>query len=415
LTVEIDARQRVESGGLESRIVRWIMMRAGNPRVLVRMWTGEEFCLADGRPVACMEFRNRRAIFELLASSSVGFGECYSKGIIEIHGDLLAFVEEVTRAFTAKDQGHYGRNRMRSVLHSLRGNTLSRSQSNVYHHYDLGNDFYRLWLDPHMVYTCAYYQDANATLEQAQLAKLDHVCRKLRLRPGMEVIEAGCGWGSLAMHMAEHYDVRVTAYNNSAEQIRFARQESERRGIDPTRLTFVQDDYRTMDRRCDAFVSVGMLEHVGRSNYRTLGALMKRCLKPGGIGLIHSIGRSHPAPVDPWIARYIFPGGHIPSLGEMAEIFEPFDFSILDIENLRLHYAKTCREWLENFERVEPQVSEMYGEEFVRAWRLYLAGSSAGFRTGTLQLYQVLFAPHGNNAIPWTREYQYRDRNAERQ
>jgi cyclopropane-fatty-acyl-phospholipid synthase len=277
----------------------------------------------------------------------------------------------------------------------------------VHHHYDLGNDFYRLWLDPRMVYTCAYYERADATLEQAQLAKLDHVCRKLRLRPGLEVVEAGCGWGSLAIHMVEHYGVRVWAYNNSAEQIKYARAEAVRRGLDESRLNFVQDDYRNIDRQFDVFVSVGMLEHVGRKNYRTLGGLIRRCLKSGGIGLIHSIGRSRPAPVDPWIARYIFPGGHIPSLGEMAEIFEPFEFSILDIENLRLHYSRTCRAWLANFERARNDVSAMYGEEFVRAWRLYLAGSSAGFRTGTLQLYQVLFAPPGNNSVPWTRRYQY--------
>jgi cyclopropane-fatty-acyl-phospholipid synthase len=280
---------------------------------------------------------------------------------------------------------------------------------NVQHHYDLGNDFYRLWLDPSMLYTCAYYETADATLEQAQLAKLNHVCRKLKLREGMEVVEAGCGWGSLAMHMVEHYGVRVTAFNNSAEQIGFAREEAAKRGIDTGRLNFVLDDYRNINHRCDAFVSVGMLEHVGRRNYRNLGALIRRCLKPGGIGLIHSIGRSRPAPVDAWIARHIFPGGYIPSLGEMSAIFEPSAFSILDVENLRLHYARTCRDWLSNFESVRSTVSDMYDEEFVRAWRLYLAGSSAGFHTGTLQLYQVLFAPPGNNSVPWTRKYQYDD------
>lgn len=407
--MDIDARHHVASGGLDSRMIRWFMMRAGNPRVLVRMWTGEEFFLADGTPVACLEFRNRRAIFELLTSTSVGFGECYSKGIVEVHGDFVAFTDEITRALTQKYQGHYHWHRVRSVLASIKGNTLTRALQNVHHHYDLGNDFYRLWLDPGMVYTCAYYERADATLEMAQLAKLDHVCRKLRLRPGLEVVEAGCGWGSLAMHMVEHYGARVTAYNNSAEQIRFARAEAVRRGLDESQLTFVEDDYRNIDRQFDVFVSVGMLEHVGRKNYRTLGELICRCLKPDGIGLIHSIGRSRPARVDPWIARYIFPGGHIPSLGEMADIFEPFEFSVLDIENLRLHYAKTCRAWLANFERVKSEVSSIYGEEFVRAWRLYLAGSSSGFRTGTLQLYQVLFAPPGNNAVPSTRQYQYRD------
>lgn len=407
--VDIDARQQVTGRGLESRIIRSFMLRAGNPRVSVRLWNGEEFCLSEERPVACLEFRDRRAILELMTSTSVGFGECYSKGIIEVHGDLVAFADEITRAITERQRGQYYRHKLRSLLASLRSNTLSRSLRNVHHHYDLGNDFYRLWLDPRMVYTCAYYETADATLEEAQLAKLDHVCRKLKLRPGLDVIEAGCGWGSLAMHMVEHYGVRVTAYNNSAEQISHARDEAARRNLDASKLKFVQDDYRTIDQRCDVFVSIGMLEHVGLKNYRALGALVRRCLKPGGLGLIHSIGRSRPAPIDPWIARYIFPGGHIPSLGEMAQIFEPYEFSVLDVENLRLHYARTCRAWLANFELVRNEVSAMYSEEFARAWRLYLAGASAGFHTGTLQLYQVLFAPPGNNNVPWTRKYQFGD------
>jgi len=213
--MDIDARQQITSGGFEGRIIRWFMQRAGNPRVSVKLWNGDEFYLADGRPVACLEFRDRRAILELLTSTSVGFGECYSRGIIEVHGDLVAFADEITRAHTEKNQGHYLRHKVHSALWSLKRNTLSRAQRNVHHHYDLGNDFYRLWLDPRMVYTCAYYENADDTLEQAQLAKLDHVCRKLKLRPGQEVIEAGCGWGSLAMHMVVHYGVKVTAYNNS--------------------------------------------------------------------------------------------------------------------------------------------------------------------------------------------------------
>jgi cyclopropane-fatty-acyl-phospholipid synthase len=172
-------------------------------------------------------------------------------------------------------------------------------------------------------------------------------------------------------------------------------------------VTFVEDDYRKIHERCDVFVSIGMLEHVGLMNFKTLGELVKRTLKPDGLGLIHTIGRSHPQRMDPWIVKHIFPGGHVPSLSEMMNVFEPYKFSVLDVENLRLHYARTCASWLENFEAVTDQVEEMYDENFVRMWRLYLAGSSAGFESGTLQLYQVLFAPRSNNNVPWTREYQY--------
>jgi cyclopropane-fatty-acyl-phospholipid synthase len=269
-----------------------------------------------------------------------------------------------------------------------------------------------MWLDESMVYTCAYYADRDATLAEAQVAKLHHVCRKLELQPGQDVIEAGCGWGALAMHMAEHYGVNVKAYNNSHEQVSLAREKAAARGL-TDRVEFVEDDYRTISDKCDVFVSVGMLEHVGLKNFHALGKIIDSCLKPTGRGLIHSIGRSHPKPADAWISKRIFPGGHIPSLGEITAVFEPHKFSILDVENLRLHYAKTCAEWLHNFDAVSEKVSDMYSEDFVRAWRLYLAGSSTAFETGTLQLYQIVFAPHGCNNVPWTRKILYSPESAE--
>ena len=387
-------------------LTRWILRRAGNPNISVRLWNGDEVSATEARPVACMELCEPRAAIELLLSPSVGFGECFSKGSIKVHGDLRAFVNEVTAAITRQNDGRYYGPRIRSMLYGARRNTLVRSRRNVHRHYDLGNDFYKLWLDERMVYTCAYFDVPAASLAQAQVAKLDHVCRKLKLRPGQKVIEAGCGWGALALHMAEHYGVNVVAYNNSSEQVAFAREKAAANGVDNL-VRFVEDDYRNIDERCDAFVSVGMLEHVGLTNFRRLGELIKRSLKPEGIGLIHSIGRSHPQRMDPWIVKHIFPGGHVPSLGEMMAVFEPQQLSILDVENLRPHYARTCAMWLENFETVADEVAEMYGEAFARMWRLYLAGSSAGFQSGTLQLYQVLFAPRGSNNVPWTRDYQY--------
>ena len=393
----------------DRRLLRMILVNVGNPRFTFRLWDGEDFTVSDGAPVACLEFRNRRVLYELLASPSVGFGECYSKGLIEVHGDFLTLANEIVTAMIRQRARGYWKHKILSVLASMQSNTRSRSRHNVNHHYDLGNDFYKLWLDERMLYTCAYYETPGTGLAQAQLAKLDHVCRKLRLKAGQTVIEAGCGWGGLAMHMAEHYGVRVKAYNNSREQVEYAREQASLRGLDG-QVEFVLDDYRTIDQPCDVFVSVGMLEHVGLKNFRKLGDIINLSLKPDGMALIHTIGRSHPSKADRWIRKHIFPGGHIPSLGEMASLFEPNKFSVLDVENLRLHYARTCADWLENFEAVSEQVAEMYSEEFVRTWRLYLASSSAGFQSGTLQLYQILFAPRGNNDVPWTRQYQYETR-----
>lgn len=404
--MSIDTRQTLAESSFNRAVMRRVLQSVGDPRISVQLWDGDEFQFSDGRPVACMEVRSRRAALKMLLSPSIGFGESYSQGLIEIHGDLLAFANEVAGSLARKREGAYYRLKLGSMRYAMNVNSLGRSQHNVEHHYDLGNEFYELWLDPRMVYTCAYYPESTTTLADAQVAKLEHVCRKLDLQPGQQVIEAGCGWGALAVHMAEHYGVNVVAYNNSTEQVAFARARAAELGLDD-RVTFVEDDYRSIDGRCDVFVSVGMLEHVGLANFRTLGSLIRRCLKPEGIGLVHSIGRSHPERMDPWIVKHIFPGGHVPSLSEMMSVFEPNRFQVLDVENLRLHYARTCADWLENFAAVADRVAEMYDEEFVRMWRLYLAGSSAGFRSGTLQLYQVLFAPPGSDRIPRTREYQY--------
>jgi cyclopropane-fatty-acyl-phospholipid synthase len=405
--MQIETSRGVTERGLDHYVVRWIMSQVGNPNISIRLWNGDEFPVTEARPVACMELRARRAILELLRSSGVGFGESYSKGLIEIHGDFPAFVNEITAALTRKKDRRYYGPKIRSIVRAISANSHERSRHNVHHHYDLGNDFYKLWLDEHMVYTCAYYDTPAATLAEAQVAKLEHVCRKLNLQPGQTVIEAGCGWGALSMYMAEHYGVNVIAYNLSGEQVRFARERATAKGLDD-RVTFVHEDYRRIDQECDRFVSIGMLEHVGLANFSRLGALIKSSLKPEGFGLIHSIGRSHPDRTDAWITKHIFPGGHIPSLSEMMKVFEPHRFSVIDVENLRLHYARTCSAWLQNFEAEAERVTQMYDDEFVRMWRLYLAGSMAGFQSGTLQLYQVLFAPHGNAHVPWTRHYQYR-------
>ena len=404
--MEVEAKQTVSANQFDRMVANWICSFIGNPRISIRLWDGEEYYFGKGSPVGAMEFHDRRALLDLVFSPRVGFGEGYSKGKIDIHGDLLEIFNEFSWAFARRANRSYHRDRLQSLLGAIRGNTPSRSKDNVHQHYDLGNDFYKMWLDERMVYTCAYYDHPDATLAEAQIAKLDHVCRKLQLQPGQKVIEAGCGWGALAMHMAGHYGVDVRAYNNSHEQVVYAREQAEAQGLSD-RVTFVEDDYRTISEQCDVFVSVGMLEHVGRKNFHELGRVIDRSLSPDGLGLVHSIGRSHSSPTDPWITKRIFPGGYIPTLGEMASIFEPRMFSILDVENLRLHYARTCKEWLQNFEAVSSEVRERYSEEFVRAWRLYLAGSSTAFQYGTLQLYQVVFAPRGNNDVPWSRDYLY--------
>jgi len=344
-------------------------------------------------------------LLKLIANPELGFGEMYTAERIEVQGNLVDCLEAIYRALPRTDHGQIGKKLLAPFNGSLR-NTLPRARRNIHHHYDIGNEFYKLWLDRDMVYTCAYFSNPTMGLEEAQAAKLDYVCRKLRLAPGETVLETGCGWGALALHMAKHYGATVKAYNISKEQIAYARERARAEGLDG-RVQFIEDDYRNVDGEFDAFVSVGMLEHVGTDQYQALGTVIDRCLKDAGRGLIHSIGRDYPGPMTPWIERNIFPGACPPSLSQMMQIFEPFGFSVLDVENLRLHYAKTLEHWLERYEASIERVAQMFDPAFVRAWRLYLAGSLAAFRSGDMQLFQVSFNRSGQNRIPWTRQYLY--------
>src|SRR5262249_38881564 len=239
-------------------------------------------------------------------------------------GDLVNLLEAVYRAGGGGRSASFLR-RAAEALRRQNSNSLAGSRDNIHHHYDIGNDFYALWLGDTMAYTCAYYPTPEASLDEAQVAKMDHVCRKLRLRAGESVVEAGCGWGMLAMHMARHYGVRVRAFNISHQQILYARERAARAGLSG-QIEYVEDDYRNISGQDDAFVSVGMLEHVGVENSPALGQVAQRCLGNRGRGLIHSIGRNRPAPLQPWIERRIFPGAYPPSLAEMMRIFEPWNF-----------------------------------------------------------------------------------------
>ena len=357
------------------------------------LWDGFELP-APPSPVATVTFKNRRALFSWVWDPDLNVGDAYMFGAVEIRGDLPALLEAAYRALGTTPRPWWSRQR---------SNDADSARENVHQHYDLGNDFYRLWLDPEMVYTCGYFPTPDCSLEQAQIAKMDLVCRKLNLKPGDRVVEAGCGWGSLALFMAKRYGVTVKALNISSEQIAYARTRAQREGVDD-RVEFVEDDYRNVRDRCDAFVSVGMLEHVGLADFHTLGHVIDRCLDGRGRGLLHFIGRNQATLLNPWIRKRIFPGAYPPTLCEVFEhVLEPHAFSVLDVENLRLHYAKTLVHWRRRFEGASDQVQKMFDETFVRAWRLYLAGSEAAFSAGSMQLFQVVFAPGSSNAIPWTR------------
>jgi cyclopropane-fatty-acyl-phospholipid synthase len=392
---------------METRLIRTLLHAFGNPPIAFVLWNGDSIAPLGPAPVATLRIADRRTLLRLCTDPDVQFGDLYSAGKIEVEGSLLRMIEELYLGASDANRPISFTRRLAQWRHRRRRNTLTGSRENIHHHYDIGNDFYSLWLGATMAYTCAYFPTPTATLDEAQVAKMDHVCRKVRLNRGERVVEAGCGWGGLALHMARHYGVKVRAFNISHEQVAYARQRAQEQGL-ANEVEFVEDDYRNITGQYDKFVSVGMLEHVGAEHYPELGRVIDGCLKGRGLGLIHTIGRNRVKPMHRWIDRRIFPGAHPPSLKEMMEIFEGCNFSVLDVENIRLHYAKTLEWWHALYERSAERIAKMFDERFVRMWRLYLLGSQAAFNTGELQLFQVVFAPGRDNQIPWTRNDIYR-------
>ena len=405
-----DAGLSADGPSAHSRLDRWLLEKiyqsVGRPAIRLALENGPVVSPEDSRPVATLRFRNRKTLFGLILDPDSGFGDAYSDGRITVEGDLVAALEEFHRTTPPfESQNWYTRAVSRCLAFAQR-NSLRGAHSNIHRHYDLSNDFFRLWLDPQLSYSCAYFPSASMTIEEAQAAKMDYICRKLNLQPGERLVDVGSGWGALALHMARHYGVTVRGYSISREQVVWARRRAQELGLDQ-RIEFIQDDYRSISGKYDAFVSVGMLEHVGAEHYRQMGRVIHRLLEGSGRGLLQVIGRNQPRPFSNWVHKHIFPGAYAPSLRQVMDIFEPWNFSILDVENLRLHYARTLQCWLERFEDAASVVSAQFGPKFVNTWRLYLAGSIAGFRAGALQLFQVVFARGNYRALHPTRAHLY--------
>jgi cyclopropane-fatty-acyl-phospholipid synthase len=398
-----EAISRHEPSALDRWLLRQITTRlAPDSPVHLSLWDEADVAAREG--TTRMRILDRKALWQLIVNPGLHFGDLYSAGRVEVRGDLLTLLLEAYR-YTDK----YSRLSQALARGRKLAPDLSDSKRNIHHHYDIGNEFYKLWLDREALqYTCAYFADPAMTIEQAQQAKMHHVCRKLQLKPNERVVEAGGGWGGFALFMAKNYGVRVRSFNISKEQVAHSRAWAKELGLDGL-VEFVEDDYRNLTGTYDAFVSIGMLEHVGKGNYHDLGALMSRALTREGRGLVHSIGRDTPAPMNAWIDKRIFPGAYPPTLREMMDLFEPHRLSVLDVENIRLHYAKTLEWWLQRYEENVDAVRAMFDETFVRAWRLYLVGSIAAFVAGKLQLFQVLYTRTGAKNVPWTRAHVYRD------
>lgn len=401
-------RTKVEHGFplIDKWLLQQVLESLGPAPIRLVLRNNNEISVGVASPLATVFIQSHETLAKLMIDPEMAFGDGYAEGRIEIEGDLVRLLEEVYQSMESVHARGLYRQLTSKCMEWWQANSLGGSRRNIHRHYDLGNEFYKLWLDPELVYTCAYFRSSSSTLEEAQEAKMDYICRKLRLQAGEKVVEAGCGWGALALYMAQHYGVSVKAFNISHEQIVYAREQAAGRGLSG-QVEFIEDDYRNISGKFDAFVSVGMIEHVSVQNYPELGEVIHRSVGDCGRGLLHFIGKSYQAEFSRWIRKRIFPGAHAPTLMEAMSILQPRRYSVLDVENLRFHYAKTLEHWLDRFERSSKPVLEMYGPWFQRAWRLYLAGSIAAFRTGTLQLFQITFAGPKRQSLDWTRDSLY--------
>lgn len=369
--------------------------------VAFRIQSGEESMIVGrDRPEFTITLNEDLDKKELLTSTSLALGEAYMKEELEVDRDLY----EVLNLFL----GQMGKFKMdKSALKKLilTSKAKKNQEKEVRFHYDIGNEFYRLWLDETMSYSCGYFKNAEDTLYDAQVNKVDHILEKLQFQEGMTLLDIGCGWGYLLMRAAKKYGIKGTGITLSKEQYQKFSEDIEREGL-KDRLQVELMDYRDLKHsgvRFDRVVSVGMLEHVGRGNYELFMENAEAVMKPEGLFLLHYISAQKEHEGDPWIKKYIFPGGTIPSLREIIDILPEYEFHVLDIESLRRHYNRTLLCWRENFLKHRAEIARMQGEEFTRMWELYLASCAATFNNGIIDLHQILTSKGINNRLPMTR------------
>ncbi len=363
---------------------------------------GKEYRIGDGDPAFTVIFHKEIPLTALTTSTSLALGEAYMDGDLEIEGDLYNaldhFLGQMGKFSTDESA-------LKKLIFSSTGK--KNQEKEVRSHYDIGNDFYKLWLDETMSYSCGYFLHEDDSLYQAQVNKVDYILKKLHLSQGMSLLDIGCGWGFLLIEAAKKYGVHGMGITLSREQYEaFNRRIKEQNLGDLLEVALM--DYRDlpkMNRTFDRVVSVGMAEHVGRRNYQLFMDCAKKVLKPGGLFLLHFISALKEHAGDPWIKKYIFPGGVIPSLREMLSCAAEDDFHTLDAENLRLHYNRTLLCWDKNYREHMDQIREMFDERFVRMWDLYLAACAATFHNGIIDLHQVLFSNGINNDVPMVRWY----------
>lgn len=365
----------------------------------------------DG-PRAALRFHTAKAERAMVLQPELALGEGYMDGVITPQDcDISDVLRVLMRNMKYLDRNGFHHRFMQGLRFLRRRfdqhNPVGRARDNVAHHYDLSSELYARFLDSDRFYSCAYFPTGRETLEEAQAAKARHLAAKLRLTPNARVLDIGCGWGSLAMHLVRLGAQRVDGVTLSTEQHAWASAWARREKLE-RQARFHLQDYRDVEKRYDRIVSVGMFEHVGVGHYQEYFEKVAELLKDDGVAVIHSIGRSGPpGTTNPWLAKYIFPGGYIPALSEVLPVIEKTGLKVTDVEILRLHYAKTLNHWRARFRAHWDEIAELYDERFCRMWDFYLAGSEMSFIEGEMMVFQIQLAKT-HAAVPLTRDYIHR-------
>ena len=437
--------ERAKSAPRQGEIGRWAealetLLSAYDGSMAVRLPDGSSGSFGraarSGRePSFALCVRDATAVRKLLLGSDpLRFAEAYFRGDIDVDGDLfeaLALKDHLESlrlplahraalvlrlALTAASNLRPAPDTVSKSLRAeeVKAHSRHENRAAIAFHYDLSNEFYGLWLGEGMVYSCAYFKTADATLEQAQFAKLDHICRKLQLQPGEQLLDIGCGWGALVIHAARHYGVRAHGITLSERQFSLTTERVKAAGLQD-RVTVELRDYRDLEgsERFDKISSVGMFEHVGLKNLPLYFDTVQRLLKPHGRFLNHGITHEDegwgPALSSRFINRYVFPDGELDTISNIQRVMEQSKFEIVDVEGLRPHYAKTLRHWVQRLEKGHDQALSFVNESTYRIWRLYMAACAMEFETGELGIYQILATRRGKGGaqLPLTREYMY--------
>lgn len=389
---------------LDKNILKKLLLQFDSVPFAVDFLGKDEFTVGTGEPIFKVHVNKEISKADLLKSTSLALGEAYMDKHIEVEGDLFTALNMVMSKF---DKFAVDEKAMDKIINT--STKASNQKKEVSSHYDIGNDFYKLWLDKTMSYSCAYFKSPEDSLYQAQFNKVQYILSKLNIEEGMSIVDIGCGWGYLLIEAAKRYKIKGLGITLSKEQANEFQRRIHEEGLEEYLEVQLMDyrDLKKTDRTFDRAVSVGMIEHVGRANYNLFLENVHHVLKPEGLFLLHFISGRKECAGDPWIKKYIFPGGTLPTLREIVHHSFDYNYYILDVESLRCHYAKTLLYWNDNFQLHKDEIQKMFDERFVRMWELYLCSCAASFNNGMIDLHQILFSKGAKNCLPLTREYMY--------